>query len=147
MTTSGRLEGTDSKGLPMKMSVTFLAMTAVAMTAGCSRGGSSNNVAAGNSAANAAAPAASAAGGAAVDVAFLTGRWAENGDCAQAREFRADGTFGPPEGSTYTLSGNTLTMNLNEVGASPGPFTVARTGDDAMTLAASGSSVTLTRCR
>jgi hypothetical protein len=38
-------------------------------------------------------------------------------------------------------------MHLNEVGTSPGPFNVIRTGADAMTLVADGESVRLTRCR
>ena len=115
----------------MKMRTVLLTMTALALVTGCSRGGSTNNVAAGNTASNAAAPAntaapadanntAEAAGGGegeggAVDVAFLTGRWGINGDCAQTMEFRADGTVSPPEGSTYTIAGNVVTVS------EPGP--------------------------
>lgn len=147
----------------MKMRMTLLAMTALALVSGCSRGGTANNVAAGNTAANAAAPAnasAPADGNAAeatdnesagaessgpVDVAFLTGRWGIAGDCTQAMEFRADGTVTPPDGSTYTISGSTVTVT--SPGQPPDAKTVTRTGDDAMTVSGGGMSMNMTRCR
>ena len=144
----------------MKMRMTLLAVTALALATGCSRGGSANNVAAGNTSnatapANTAAPAASnstaeaaggeAEGGGTVDVGFLTGRWGLNGDCSQTMEFRTDGTVIPPEGSTYTVSGNIVTVT--DPGRPPDPKTVTRTGDDSMTVSGGGTSVNMTRCR
>jgi hypothetical protein len=143
----------------MRMSIALLTMTALALTA-CSRGGTANNMSAGNaSAGNTTAPAANSAtpaagndsaeaaesgGGGTVDVAFLTGRWGLGGDCSQTMEFRADGTASPPEGSTYTVSGNVVTVT--DPGRPPDPRTVTRTSDDSMTVSGNGSTMTLTRC-
>lgn len=147
----------------MKLRTVLLTMTALALVTGCSRGGSTNNVAAGNTASNAAAPANTAApanasnaaeaadaadageSGGAVDVAFLTGRWGMAGDCSQTIEFRADGTVTPPDGSTYAIAGNVVTVT--SPGQPPDPKTVTRTGDDAMTVSGGGSSINMTRCR
>jgi hypothetical protein len=144
----------------MKLRTVFLTMTALALVTGCSRGGSTNNVAAGNTASNAAAPANTAApapapagntaaaegeGGGTVDAAFLTGRWGINGDCAMTMEFRADGTATPPEGSTYAIEGNVVTVT--SPGQAPDPRTVTRTGDDAMTVSGGGQAMNMTRCR
>ena len=60
---------------------------------------------------NAAAPAASGT----LDRNFVVGRWSETGDCADATEFRADGTFVFPWGDTGTwqLEGDQLTLSTN----------------------------------
>ena len=144
----------------MKFRTVLLTMTALALVTGCSRGASTNNVAAGNTASNAAAPANAVAPapagntadageadgeGGAVDAAFLTGRWGINGDCAMTMEFRADGTATPPEGSTYTIEGNVVT--ITSPGQAPDPRTVTRTGDDAMTVSGGGQAMNMTRCR
>ena len=110
----------------MKSKLLLTTMTAMILVAGCSPG-ATNNVTA-NVAANAATPAnataATPANGAApansadaapvstgpVDQAFLVGRWGMAGDCSQVMEFKADGTATPPEGSTYTISGSTVTV-------------------------------------
>lgn len=146
----------------MKMRTMLLAMPALALVGACTVQ-VTNGVAAGNTASNAAAPANTAApanssntagaaggetdgeGGGTVDVAFLTGRWGMSGDCSQTMEFRADGTASPPEGSTYTISGNVVTVT--DPGRAPDPRTVTRTGDDAMTVSGGGNTVNLTRCR
>jgi hypothetical protein len=149
------------KGSEMRFKTVLFTMTALAMVSGCSRGANQANNSAGNATANvatanaAAAPAAPAAGNASgsaaapvstgpVDQAFLVGRWGVNGDCAQTMEFKDDGTVGPPEGSTYTISGSTVTVN--SPGQAPDPKTVTRTGDDAMTVSGGGSSMNMTRC-
>lgn len=96
-----------------------------------------------NSAASDGAAGGGASGGT-VDVAFLTGRWGMNGDCSQTMEFRADGTASPPEGSTYTVSGNVVTVT--DPGRPPDPRTVTRTGDDSMTVSGGGMTMNMTRC-
>ena len=60
---------------------------------------------------NAAAPAQSDS----LDRNYLVGRWSETGDCADATEFRADGTFVFPWGDTGTwqLDGDRLTLSTN----------------------------------
>jgi hypothetical protein len=145
----------------MRFKTVLFTMTALAMVSGCSRGANQANNSAANataSAANAAnanateAPAAGNAAGAAaggastgpVDQAFLVGRWGVGGDCSQVMEFKADGTAGPPEGSTYTVSGSTVTVT--SPGQAPDPKTVTRTGDDAMTVSGGGASMNMTRC-
>jgi hypothetical protein len=137
-------------------------MTALAMVSGCSRGANQANNSAANATANTAnatsganateAPAAGNASSSAaapvstgpVDQAFLVGRWGMGGDCSQVMEFKADGTVGPPEGSTYTISGSTVTVT--SPGQAPDPKTVTRTGDDAMTVSGGGASMNMTRC-
>jgi hypothetical protein len=145
----------------MRFKTVLFTMTALAMVSGCSRGANQANNSAANASANAAnaasanATAAPAAGNAAdsaaapastgpVDQAFLVGRWGMSGDCSQAMEFKADGTATPPEGSTYTISGSTVTMT--SPGQPPDPKTVTRTGDDAMTVSGGGASMNMTRC-
>jgi hypothetical protein len=61
--------------------------------------------------ANAAAPATSDT----LDRTFLVGRWSETGDCADATEFRADGSFVFPwgTGGTWQLEGDRLTLSTN----------------------------------
>jgi hypothetical protein len=60
---------------------------------------------------NAAAPATSGR----LDHAYLVGRWSETEDCADATEFRADGSFVLPWGDTGTwrLEGDRLTLSTN----------------------------------
>ena len=50
-----------------------------------------------------------------LDRNYLVGRWSETGDCADATEFRADGTFVFPWGDTGTwqLDGDRLTLSTN----------------------------------
>ena len=131
----------------MKMKTISLAMTALVLVSGCSRGGTANNFSANNTVSNAVEPVggngASSADG--VDAAFLTGRWGTDSTCAQAIEFRADGTVTPPEGSTYAIAGNVVTVS--SPGQPPDPKTVTRTGENGMTVSGGGSTVTLTRCR
>jgi hypothetical protein len=44
--------------------------------------------------------------------ALLIGRWTDNGDCAAATEFRADGTFTSPVGAgRWTLESEYLTLS------------------------------------
>ena len=144
----------------MTFRTVLFTMTALAMVSGCSKGGNQannsanasanatanaatpvdTNAAAGNTAGTAAAPASTGP----VDQAFLVGRWGVNGDCSQVMEFKADGTATPPEGSTYAISGSTVTMT--SPGQAPDPKTVTRTGDDAMTVSGGGSSTNMTRC-
>ena len=151
-------------GMEMKMRIVFVAMTALVLVSGCSRGGTANKSAT-NTTANALAPAngsvgesddnavepagnesAAAGGGGTVDIAFLTGRWGMEGNCAQTMEFRADGTATPPEGSTYAIAGNVVTVT--SPGQPPDPKTVTRTGDDAMTVSGGGGmTMNMTRCR
>jgi len=60
---------------------------------------------------NAAAPATSNT----LDRTFLVGRWSETGDCADATEFRADGSFVFPwgTGGTWQFEGDRLTLSTN----------------------------------
>jgi len=118
------------------------AAAALAALAGCNQLGmagaannSAANQAAGNAAgdkdapANAAAPAAdsgklnegggatpAAAGGAALDRAFIVGRWTDNEDCDNAIEFTQDGRFIAANGGTglWNLDGDELTMSGGE---------------------------------
>ena len=91
-----------------------------------------------------AASEATAGGSASLDRTYLVGRWADDGDCSAATEFRADGTFLFPWGDTgqWTLAGNQLTLTGNTH-----PFTIRVI--DANTLertATGGSPRRVTRC-
>lgn len=137
----------------MQIKTALFAMTALALVSGCSRGAQNNSAAA-----NAPAPAiepvnepeAAAAGneaataGGAVDRAFLVGRWGVDGDCSQVMEFAEDGTATPPAGSRWTMAGDQVTVT--NPGGAPDTKTVARTGDDAMTVSGGGASLNMTRC-
>jgi hypothetical protein len=59
--------------------------------------------------------AAAAATSDTLDRTFLVGRWSETGDCADATEFRADGSFVFPwgTGGTWQLEGDRLTLSTN----------------------------------
>lgn len=142
----------------MKLNTALLAATAFAALAACTpqAGGNNQTAPVGNSAGNATAPtggnestatngAAPAPGGASVDEAFLIGRWGREGDCSQTLEFRAGGAAFPPEGSRWTMAGNVVTVTTP--GGQPEPRTVARVGDDQMTVTGEGPPLTLTRCR
>jgi hypothetical protein len=123
------------------MKMTMTAATAVLLglaACGGEGGGDSNNVSANQAeAANAAAPAAgkdpaaaNAAGEAAPPAAgagaratasspsseiraLLIGRWTDNGDCAAATDFRADGSFTSPAGAgRWTLESEYLTLAI-----------------------------------
>jgi hypothetical protein len=77
--------------------------------------------------------------------AYLVGRWAGPGeDCADATEFRADGTLHGNiwEGERWTLEGDRLTL----VGM-PDPLVVARVDENHMTTTnPQGTARTVTRC-
>ena len=132
----------------MKMGKLFLTMTALALVSGCSRDAPDANVSAADPAANTVAPMPvdpSAGNGQAVDAAFLTGRWGTDASCSKAIEFRADGTVTPPEGSSYALAGDVVT--IASPGRPPDAKTVARTGADSMTVTGGGTTTALTRCK
>ncbi len=142
----------------MKLNLALLAATCFTALAACTPQAGGNNQAspAGNSAGNASAPAdgnasvgnssatAPAAGGS-VDEAFLIGRWGRDGDCSQTLEFRAGGAAFPPEGSRWSMAGNVVTVTTP--GGQPEPRTVARVGNDRMTVTGEGPPLTLNRCR
>ena len=137
----------------MKIRTAFFAMTALVLIPGCSKGGA-NNAATANApatelanepeAAPAANEAAATPAGAAVDRAFLIGRWGVAGDCTQVMEFAADGTATPPAGSHWTVSGDQVTVT--NPGGTPDAKTVVRTGDDSMTVSGGGNTIAMTRC-
>jgi hypothetical protein len=137
----------------MKIRTALFAMTALALIPGCSKGGA-NNAATANAPVGAepvnepeAAPANAAAAtpaGAALDRAFLIGRWGVAGDCTQVMEFAADGTATPPAGSHWTVSGDQVTVT--NPGGTPDAKTVVRTGDDSMTVSGGGNTIAMTRC-
>ena len=76
--------------------------------------------------------------------AYIVGRWGEGDGCADALEFKADGTMAGSmfDGERWQLEGDQLTMVGN-----PDPLTVARIDDNHMTTTnARGRTVTVTRC-
>jgi hypothetical protein len=138
----------------MKIRTALFAMTALALVPGCSKGGA-NNAATANAPApaieanepEAAPPANEAAATPAagtLDRAFLIGRWGVNGDCSQVMEFAEDGTASPPAGSHWSIAGDQVTVT--NPGSAPDTKTVARTGDDAMTVSGGGAALSMTRC-
>ena len=137
----------------MKIKTALFAMTALALVSGCSKG-AQNNTATANAPAPAvetvnapeAAPAANetAEAGGTIDRAFMVGRWGVDGDCSQVMEFAEDGTATPPAGSRWTMTGDQVTVT--NPGGAPDTKTVARTGDDAMTVSGGGATLNMTRC-
>lgn len=101
---------------------------------------SANESASSSAAENASAPAAATAG-AAPSREFVVGRWGEEGDCALAVEFRADGTMdGPFDG--WSLDGNRLTMVGN-----PQVMTLTVIDQNTMqSVGADGRARRITRC-
>lgn len=83
---------------------------------------------------NAAAPAQSGS----LDRNYLVGRWSETGDCADATEFRADGSFVFPWGDTGTwqLEGDRLTLSSNT-----DAMTLTRISQDQLDAVSPGGSV------
>ena len=82
---------------------------------------------------NAAAPATSGT----LDRNYLVGRWSETSDCADATEFRADGTFVFPWGDTGTwqLNGDQLTLSSNT-----DPMRLTRISQDQVDAVSAGGS-------
>lgn len=137
----------------MKIKTALFAMTALALVSGCSKGAQNNTATANAPApveesvnAPAAAPANETAAPAAgtVDRAFLVGRWGVDGDCSQVMEFAEDGTANPPPGSRWTMAGDQVTVT--NPGEAPDTKTVARTGDDSMSVTGGGATLNMTRC-
>ena len=134
----------------MKSRIVFCALSAAVLIAGCrAQVTPANNASTAGNQANAAASApqnsasATPAGaGAAVDRAALVGRWGMEGDCANALDFRDDGTVMPGNGA-WTLAGYQLTVT-NE-GRPPEVQTVARNGEN-LTISAGGATMNMTRC-
>jgi hypothetical protein len=140
-----------------------LAMAATATALGaCNSGGTNTaaNVASSNAAAapstavadtakpgsapTAEASADAGSGGAALDRAYMVGRWTDDGDCSATTEFRADGTFLFPWGDTgqWTLDGDRLTLTGNT-----SPFTIRVIDRDTLErTAAGGAPHRATRC-
>ncbi len=87
--------------------------------AAASTGNGSKDSPGGNQSASAAsgdkdpvAGAAPASGAPALDSAYVTGRWTDNGDCGNSVEFAGDGQFQTTSGSggLWNLAGDRLTM-------------------------------------
>lgn len=138
------------------MKIRYLAATGLLVVLAACGGtaGNESNVAgnASDAPANVAAPAADAAPPAAapsgdrsaMSEAFIVGRWAEEGeDCADAVEFKADGTMAGSifDGERWRLEGDQLIMVGN-----PNPITVVRVDDDHMRRTNAGGTSTVARC-
>lgn len=127
----------------------LIVLTACGGTAGNETNAAANSAepAANSASADAApAPAAAAAGDmSTMSEAYLVGRWAGPDEtCADATEFRADGTLHGNiwEGERWTLEGDRLTL-----AGMPEPLTVARVDDNHMTSTnGQGTARTVTRC-
>lgn len=77
--------------------------------------------------------------------ALLIGRWADNGNCATATEFRADGTFASPLGAgRWTLESEYLT--LTGVGPNAEVAVQEIDGRDMATVSPTGHIGHWTRC-
>lgn len=151
----------------MKIAMTLLAATAMALAPGCSgQPAPANNVAAPANDADGTSPGSGVGTGneseanlmlglenqtsvlpeqAALDRAFMIGRWGNQGACARPFEFRADGSGGPPEGTRWSLTGDRLTVtNPGQPGAT---MTIVRTGDNAIRATRTdGAFIIMTRC-
>jgi hypothetical protein len=115
----------------MKIAMTMLTAAALILATGPSL------------ALDAQAPAAPPA--AAVDRAFVIGRWGPDAECSQVVEFHADGRVTPPEGSSWTLTGNRLTMSLP--GRPVVSTTLMRLGRHMTATRLDGTTFTMFRCR
>ena len=115
----------------MKTAMTMLAATALALPAGPS-------LALANQA-------SAVQSGAALDRAFVIGRWGPDAACSQVVEFHADGRVTPPDGASWSLTGNRLTMTI------PGRPTVTTTrtrlGGNMTATRLDGTTFTMFRCR
>lgn len=89
------------------------------------------------------APAAPPA--AALDRAFVIGRWGPDAECSQVVEFHADGSVTPPDGASWTLAGNLLTMALP--GRPVVTTTLTRIGENMTATRRDGTTFTMFRCR
>ncbi len=104
-----------------------------------------NAAAPANAVAAAPAPAAPAAGSTELTRDFIVGRWTDSGDCADALDFRADGTLQAPfgDGGRWELNGNRL-INVGN----PRELTVTVIDADTMDTAnPDGATRRVTRCR
>lgn len=153
----------------MKITMTMLAATLVLAT-GCSKqadsannaavpaneanvtgsgtviGAGSGNEAAANPSLVLENQASVAPSGAAPDRAFVIGRWGPDAACSQVVEFHADGSVTPPEGASWTMAGNRLTMSLP--GRPVVTTTLSRVNDNEMTATRrTGSTFSMFRCR
>lgn len=96
-----------------------------------------------------AAPAVAQSGGKAaaiqVDETFLVGRWTDDGDCGDAVEFDADGTFVASNGGSgdWTLQGNALTISGS---ATMTMRILAVDHDTILVLGSDGAAGRSTRC-
>jgi hypothetical protein len=155
----------------MKIMMTMLAAATLVLTTGCSRqADAANNVAAPANEANGTSvatgtgvvtgsgndagtgpslglenQASAAPPGAAPDRAFVIGRWGPDAECSQVVEFHADGSVTPPEGASWTLAGNRLTMSLP--GRPVVTTTLTRIGANMTATRRNGSTFTMYRCR
>lgn len=103
-----------------------------------------NETAADNIAATDNSAAAPAGGDGTLSVAYMVGKWGDEGDCSAVTEFRADGTFLYPWGDTgnWTLNGDQLTLEGN---TSPHRIRVIDQNTIERTTG-SGSTTRVTRC-
>jgi hypothetical protein len=153
----------------MKITMTMLTAATLALAnGGCSRqAGAGNNVAApaneanGSEVATAGGPgrsddaiapspasenqASAAPSGGAPDRAFLIGRWGPDAACSQVVEFHADGSVTPPQGASWTLTGNRLAMSLP--GRPVVTTTLTRLGDNMTATRRDDTTFTMFRCR
>ena len=143
----------------MKTRISLAAAALVLVSCGGTPAGNESNVAADNTAApadNAAEAPAQPAGGANVAAPagegasaslsrdYIVGRWTETGDCADAIEFRADGSLIGPfgESARWELRGNELYMVDN-----PEPLVVTVVDANTMeTVHTGGRTRRPTRC-
>ena len=119
----------------MRMKLGLCVATAIFLLAGCQKADTGNS-AGSNANANSNA----------VTRDWLVGRWiTEGGACADAIEFKADGSYPALSGSTWALNGTQLTVTIP--GTPPQVTTVSRNGADGMRQAVpSGSFTEFTRC-
>ncbi|HEV7659193.1 MAG TPA: hypothetical protein VGO55_05040 [Allosphingosinicella sp.] len=80
-----------------------------------------------------------------VDRAFVIGRWGPDAACSQVVEFHADGSVTPPEGASWTLAGNRLTMTLP--GRPVVTTTLTRIGQNMTATRRDDTTFTMFRCR
>lgn len=140
----------------MTMKILLSGVAAVALAACNAQTGNEsagNNVSATNEAApenaagsaNETAPASNTSASAELSRDYIVGRWTESDDCADAMDFRADGTLHTPmgEGGRWELNGDQL-VNVGN------PRALTVTVIDANTMETSnpeGTRRRVTRCR
>jgi hypothetical protein len=82
-----------------------------------------------------------------VDVAFMLGRWTGSGNCAEAVDFEADGTFATPEGiaGRWSMEGDRITLDEDDATTT---VRVLAVDEDTIELRTEdGSSRRSTRCQ